>query len=259
MIAIQPRADGGSLALGFGAIGLLMSIVVAVAAWLLVDAAIDTMAESLDVTADVLVTVDDSIVVMSDTLDRSLATLDEIVLLSEDVRNTIKTTSSILISADVTISQTVPSGIDAIRAPLPELRSALARVEQVLGSLSFVGIDFTPEPGMTESLDRIDDELADLAAQLTDPDLRLTQLEPELAEITHRLEEVETRIESLRIEAEEGDSLFEAYEDSASRASLVVEDSRRAMDDRRTLARALAVAVGLALALANAGVVLSNR
>ena len=240
----RPRDQStGRLLFAIGITGLVLSLVAGVAGWVLVDAAVDSISDTLALSDDALVSLADTIDVASDVLEATGGGLEAVQLAMADLDIALGTTAEVLTEFDTILAETVPAGIDALQGPLGTLATTTGVIADVLSGLAFFGIDFQPDTAPDESIADIRAELTELSAQLRRPEARLGRVADDLNAVTSNLVTVETQLAELVGSVGEADTILSDYQSTTNQALELIAAAQADLDQRRILARMLVLLV----------------
>lgn len=159
-----------------GAAGAVLSVLLAVVAWVIVDSALDTFDESLTVTSDGLTAVGETLEIADGTLLVVIEASDRLGASVEDMGGTAADVSAVIRETSALLSEDLPGDIEAIRRAMDGLVDTANVVDGVLGALSFVGVPYDPEVPMDEALVEVDARIAALAPRLQAQGARLGEV-----------------------------------------------------------------------------------
>lgn len=257
-LATGRRATGRML-IAVGIVLAVAGILATSIAWILVDGAVDSLDDSLGLTDEALTSVRDSIEVAGGAIEGTGGALGAVRDLVEELDEALTTTAEVLDEADIIVAETVPSGLDSVRAPLPALVDSVAVIGNILGGLSFVGIDYDPDPPPQEALSRMDAELETLANRLRSPETRLSRVSDRFRGIRRELIGVDDQIADLVTQVREAEALIQTYSVTADRATSIVSETRDDLARRRWLGRVVVVLVGALLVAGQAVPIIVGR
>ncbi len=257
----QDRDDRptGRLLLAVGVVGLVLSLVASIAGWLLVDAAVDSISDTLSLTDDALVSLGDTIDVAADALEASSGGIEALQLAVTDLDAALNSTADVLIEFDSILAETVPEGIDALQGPLGTLATTTGVLTDVLSGLSLFGIDFRPDTAPDESITDIRTQLTELSTQLRRPEARLSRVAEDLNNVAEDLTTVETQLTELVGSVTEADTILNNYQATTDEALQLVGAAQTELDQRRLLARVLVLVVAALFVVGQAVPILLGR
>jgi len=233
----------GRLLLAVGVVGLVLSLVASIAGWLLVDAAVDSVSDTLSLTDDALVSLGDTIDVAAEALEASSSGMEALQLAVADLDTALDTTADVLVEFDSILAETVPEGIDALQGPLGTLATTTGVLTDVLSGLSLFGIDFRPDTAPDESITDIRTQLTELSTQLRRPEARLSRVAEDLNNVAKDLATVETQLAELVGSVTDAGNILDDYQATTDEALQLVGAAQADLDQRRLLARVLVVVV----------------
>lgn len=254
---LEPRLGRALVRIGLA--GLILAVVASAIAWLLVDGSIDSLEDSLEVTDESVVAVAETIDVLEDALGDAGDGLTSLSTATEDSQQALAVTAQTLEAADTVLAESVPEGIEAIRGPLPGLITSSELLSGVLSGLSFLGLDYQPDPAPEDSLRAIDTALAELADRLRDPDTRLTGVASEISGVAGEFEDIDARVSDLAASVERAEVVLASYEAATERAASLVDQTKSDLAGRRILARTLVIVLGVIVVAGQAVPILLGR
>lgn len=234
---------------GIGIFGIVVALIGGVVGWQLVDRTSSVAATTLIVTEDALETVQDTVALADatvDALDSGLATLAGAVGGAEASLDRI---ADVLDESLVTIGTEVPASIGAIRAAFPSVISSAELLNDTLGALAFLGIDFRPETPFAESLGRIDASLGNLAEDLQDQAPGLAAIAADFRTFGDDTAVLASDLQVLSDQVSAATLLFDEYAGTLKDAGELIAQAQEDIDGQRTALRLLIVLVSLAVAL----------
>lgn len=239
----------GRWMVGIGILGIVVALVGGIVGWQLVDRMNNVAATSLIVTDDALETIQDTVALADatvDALDSGVVTLTQAVGGAEASLDGI---ASVLDESLITLGTEVPASIGAIRAAFPSVISTAELLNDTLGALAFLGIDFRPETPFAESLGRIDDSLARLAADLEEQAPGLAAIATDFRTFGDDTAALASDLQVLSDQIGAATLLFDDYASTLDDADELVTQAQADIEGQRTALRLLVVLVSLAVAL----------
>lgn len=165
------------------------------------------------------------------TLDRALVATGEGLTIAgsalTDVEGTLGSLSATLVSATNAISETqptlatigeltgtsLPQTIRETQVALESAQTAAISAEDVLGSLRFLGVRYSPEVPMGDAIGRVETSLADVPDDLIEVAAGLDTASANLEQLTGNLAEVATGIDAIAASVDEATGVVEQYQE----------------------------------------------
>ena len=245
----------GRLVVGAAVAGLVASVLGAISGVLLVQSVDDSFGRSIDVTADALATVEDSIAVAAETLDLVHGGLDDTQRAGEEVVTALGTGGELLRStADLTETELAPS-LSAVEQAMPDLVSVASGIDTALSALSRlpVGIPYDPEEGLDDALRDIQTSLEGTGEELRSQAALIRSAGDQLDEVASGGEAIVARVAEVESGISEARALLDGYAANAEEARSIVDDTRDEVTTRTAVATTLVVALAAAVALGQIG------
>lgn len=205
-------------------------------------------ADSLDLTLEVLDTVDATTVAVEGAIDELAAGLRTGQQATADAAITLTQVSAATSDVADLLAVDLPESLEAIEDALPPVVAGVRAVDGTLRALSLVGVDYDPEVPLDQAVDELETRLAELPPELRGQAVVVEDIAAGLSDLgtdALTLAEDQARLRARLLEA--GDALG-ATRRSASQAEEVVAGLRQ--DLRRQVVLGQAVAVGLGLVVA---------
>lgn len=229
--------------------GLVVALVGTVLAWQLVGQLHETIDESLVVTNESLASIEDTVVLADDVIDdvsTGLSTLDDALLTLEQGF----AESAPLIEDVGALSADVPTALARVQQTLRGVGSAAGEVDAVLGQLSSLPFapDFNRETSLSAQINQltadIDPIIATLESSAGDLEQLAASTEALQADVAALAEDVAAVGENL----EESSRLVSDYRDQAGQAATLASDTQAELRSNVRNMRLLIVAAGLVFA-----------
>lgn len=235
--------------MGLGVVGLVATVAVVTLGLRLVDRTGTTVADSLELTTDAVVAVEQSVAAAADSVGVASS---GIATLTSAVRNTSGSLDSIGVFLDDTaqaVAMDVPDSIDAIRTTMPGLIDSAEVLQNALGALSFIGVDFAPQNPPADSLREVDRGLGDVSRLLRDSSDQLGDVGTDLDALAGDVTTLVSDLERLDSNLEVAAALVESYTSTTSDIAVLVEATADELHAQRREGQVLVLMFGLVLAL----------
>jgi len=153
----------------------------------------------------------------------------------------------------------VPDGLDAVVDALPAIESVAAIIDNTLGFLSFVGVDYNPEVPFDEAVAELEVAIADLPQQLRDQAEPLASLQEDFSSFGTSASDIAVDLAALQTSLDEAQRLFDTYAETTEAATAAVEDIRGDLAWVRWMALLAVILITTALAGLQAVPILLGR
>ncbi len=244
------RRRAGLLMQAVAYVGLVATIVGTVAAWRLIGSFERTVGDSLDLTAETLVTLDESLTVAEDvtaSVDDALASAEETL---RAVVVSVEGSSAVVGRVDDLLGVAAPSVRSAV-ATLENVARVGATIDDVLSQLNDIpfGPDYRPPVPLGEQFDQLSRDLAPVADALEQGDGDLSLFADSSDELATRVGALADAVGQVNRDLDQSEALLEAYRARADRAVTITGRADDDLDRDVTTTRILLVIVGLAVAV----------
>lgn len=149
-----------------GAVGVVVALAGAAIGVVFVRGLTTTSIEALALSETVLASVDDAAVVLDTTLVDVATALDTAGGTVAETTATLDEVATTLDDLIVVLTEDVPDSLDAVGAAMPQVISTAGVIDSTMRALRFVGVDYDPDAPLDESLQEVDDQLAEIAPSL---------------------------------------------------------------------------------------------
>ncbi len=149
-----------------GVVGVVVALAGAAIGVAFVRGLTATSIEALALSETVLTSVDDAAVVLDTTLVDVATTLDTAGGTVDETIATLDEVATTLDDLTIVITEEVPDSLDAVGAAMPQVISTAGVIDSTMRALRFVGVDYDPSAPLDESLQEVDDQLAEIAPSL---------------------------------------------------------------------------------------------
>lgn len=227
-----------------------IAIAGAAVAWRLVGQADDTVAESLELTASTLVTLEQTVTLA----DEVIGTVDDALLAAERSLRAVVTTSAeateVITTVDALIATAGPSIRDA-ETTLRDLAVVGGTIDDVLEQLDDLpfGPDYDAGRGLGTQLDLLADDLAPVAASFEDTSDSLGGFVTAGDELVIEVVRLADAVGAVNDDLRDSEVLFDAYQAQTRQAQVLAARASADLDSDITAMRALIILGGLLLAL----------
>ncbi|MCA1782072.1 MAG: hypothetical protein LC679_07835 [Intrasporangiaceae bacterium] len=241
----------GRLMLGIGVLGLVVTLVAALVAQKLVGDLIGGVDESLELTVDLLETVDESFVVVEEAL---LIVADGTEGASDAVRalgRGLDDGSVALESARELTGQEIADALEQVEGAMPALQQAAGAIERTLRTLDSLplGLTYAPERTLVDTIGELRGGLEGIPEQLRDQAAQIEGTADSLTEATAGTMATADALEELVGRLDEAASLAGDYSVQAVEARQLVDAQREVAATNLVQARWMIWIVALTVAL----------
>ena len=244
------RRRTGLLMTWLGITGVAAGLVVAGVSLVQVPEVRDTADRSVQLTAETLDVVADSILLSATTVESLETALGGVVDVLSSVRDGIDAVGDALTSVDDVTGGSLADSLEAVSTILPTIETSAGAIDDALSLL-----DATPFLSGYDPEVPLDESIADLRASIDPLIVDLRALDTEFADVTLALDDVSARLASTIADVEvieeqvaATDALFERYRTSVTEARALAEEYDRDVDRGFGWLRWLGVLTGLFLA-----------
>lgn len=245
----------GRVIVGIALATVVVTLIGTVVAQLLVRDFHLGLAQSLDLTADVLDTVDESFAVAEDAL---VIIGDGVAEAESAVRSlgaSMEEGQAALDSVTALAGIEIADAIADIERVLPGIEQAATAIDETLVTLSLLplGLAYDPDRPLGETIGEISDGLDGLPEELRAQADQVGRTSAELAEATRSTIATADSLAALDERIDAAAALIGGYDERAAEAALLVDRQRDTLDTTATRARVLLIAFGLVFGLGQFG------
>jgi hypothetical protein len=231
-----------------GAAGVVLALAGGVLGWSLLETSTGAALRSLELTADVLDTVDETAGVIDATFTSTVEGLRAAESSMADVAATL--TDVAAVAGDLTglVADDLAGRLDAALVTMPPLVDAARVIDRSMRALSFFGVDYDVEVPLDRSLEQLRRELAPLPAELRRQAHAMEGVAGDLAGFGSTSLRLAGDLGAVRARLEESGGMVERYRSAAERVAGLVAELEEEIASQRRWGRF--VLVGLAMAVA---------
>lgn len=240
----------GRLLATVGVVALVAAVGATAVAWRLVDDGAAALRSSLDVTADAVATLDESVELSLETLTVAGSGLGELEETLTEAEPTLDRIAGIVEGVSTMAAEDVPEGLDEIAAVLGTVSVAADTLNQTLATLEVLGLDVGTGPAIGDSLDVVDDQLADISTTLRTEGANLGAVAGDFRSLGDDATALATDLDQVVDNVDRAGDLLASYNATTAEATLLMETTRTDLDRRRNEARLLVVLLGIVLVAA---------
>lgn len=236
-----------------GFVGVVASLVVGVAGWVLAGRATTTAERTIGPVTAVVEDVVESIEASEVLFDRTTEAIESIETAARSSVRTLDSVGSVLDETAEIAGGGIADSLDAAVDTLPGLISTSSVVDTTMRALSFVGVDYDPEVPLDESLADLESSLAPVPGQIREQVALIEDVRSDLDQIAEDGRQLSAVLLEARLDMIDAERTLRAARASAQAAAESVAAIEDEIDTYETLARVVAVAASLALLAASSG------
>ena len=236
-----------------GVVAVIVATAGTVAALRFIDVLGDQAETTLTVTGQAVSSIEDTIALADETLpivESSLATVTAAV---GDVGPAIDDIVAVMEEASALAGEDLVMSVEAIRETMPGLIRTARLLTNTLNALSFVGVEFDPEPTLEQSMTDIDAALASMSPRLVEMATLIDEAAISVSGFSTAFDDVATDLEALQASLAAAGVLLDGYAETAADASALVEETKANLSDQTAQLQLLVVLIGIAAALSQIG------
>lgn len=239
--------------------GAFGAVLLTVGASLIVGDVFDRLEDSLEVSAETVVTVDDTLEVASDAMSALDDALAIVRVATEQAATSSETIGSAVTQAVLIIGTDIPASVEAIRTAMPALIEASGVIDATLSGLALIGVPYNPETPLDEAFLGLDRELEPLPESLRANALLLAELIPDVEGFRLQTDLLGDQVDEIRAAVDDANAILGRYQSQAERFDEVLQGTRDDLGRSALLVRLVVVFAGLLALLAMAGLVVAGR
>lgn len=237
----------GRLMRTVGMIGVLAGIgAIAIGLWLLYD--LDAVfAQSLELTADSLVTVDSSLGVATESVQLVGAGVGDAEETSRGLQESLVEGSGLLRETATLTRTGVAESLESFERSLPALIQVAGTIDSTLRAVDQlpVGPEYDPDEPFDDSLRTLQRNLAGLPDELREQADAIDEAGDNLAAVGRQSVDIANAMRDVRMSLDDAGQVLAEYKTTTSQASALIEGTRADLERRLWILRALVVALGL--------------
>lgn len=238
----------GVAMMSVGAVAVVAAVAGMVAALRFIDVLTDQADATLGVTEQAVAAVADTIGLAQDTLPVVAGSLETVTMGVADASGALDDISALLDEAAGLTGEDIPQSIGAIRDTMPGLIRSSELITRTLNALSFLGIEFDPEPTLADSVRGIDAGLTSMSTRLAEGSTLIGEVAGDVVGFGETADAIATDLVSLESTLNEATVLLDTYAATADDAAELVATTRSGLEDQSSQLRVLVILIGIALA-----------
>lgn len=229
-----------------GWLGLAATVAVVVVGWQLTTTFRLSTERTLDLIAATLATTSETTTTAIGTLSVAEAGMVEAEFALEAAGSGLDRLSEVMTQMAFVLAGEVPATLEAVAESFPAMIDTARVIDRTMNALSFLGINYSPEIPLDVSLSAVEDQILPLAASLRAQAIPLAESAVEINSVGDSVATVGVRVAEITTQLSNSRGLIEQYEQSATEASLLIQDLRDRLDSQVLLVRILLIALGTA-------------
>ena len=236
--------------IGVGVVALVAAAIGAAASLRFVSVLSDQAETTLEVTEQAVTAIEETIALADAThpqVEAALATLVEGVA---DVGPALDNVVTLMNEAAGLTGEDLNASIGAIRETMPGLIASARLLSATLNALSFLGVEYDPEPTLEESMTQIDESLATMEARLGEASGLIEETAASIAGFTGTFDAATRDLAALQTSFTEVGILLDDYAATAADASAAIAEARSGLDQQTHQLRFLILLIAIAVVLA---------
>jgi septal ring factor EnvC (AmiA/AmiB activator) len=228
-------------------VGIVLSVVATVIAFIFVGRLEGSVRDSLDVTTRAIDTVDSSINVTQQTVSTIASALESIAASTSTVQTSVMTSEGTLDTLHSLLEDSLPGSIEAIQQVLPTIEDGARAMDVALRQLSRVpfGPDYNPTVSFDQSIQDLSESMSSLPTDLRSLASDVETLQGTTGTLATTIEQFAGTVDKLRTNVDSAQRALSAYARTADEARQIAAQSKRDIDTDTTIARILAILLGL--------------
>jgi DNA repair ATPase RecN len=232
-------------------LGLVVSLVGTVVGWQLVGDLDRGVGQSLELTGEVLVTVDESFTIAEDALEILTAGVDEAESAVRSLSRSLEEGEDALASATALTGGEIADALESVERSLPDVEAAANAIDDALRTLDALPLpfDYDPERPLGDTIGDLRTDLRELPDELREQAAQVELMSQELSAATAGARATADALAQLEDRLGAASELIADYVLSTGDARALVDEQREVLATSVRRARALVLAFGLMFAL----------
>ena len=258
--AARRRRFGQALTV-MGAVGMVLTLVAAIVAFVLVGSLHESIDQSLAVTVDALDTIDGTLTVSREVVDSVADALDAVGATVSTLGESTGAVTGTLDALHGFVGTTLPTAIDGIQNALPTIKTVAGTIDAALDGVSRIpfGPNYQPTVPFADTIQQLIDSLAPLDTDLSSLGTNLAGLQTAVEGIGGNLDAIELALSGMRTDVDSAKAELDRYAAVTADAREVAASARDDLQRDVTWMRVLVVIVALALLTTQALTVFVGR
>jgi ABC-type transporter Mla subunit MlaD len=242
--------SAGRVMQGAAAGGVIVALVGAIVGWNLVGRVDAAAGETLALTGQALVTIEETVAVADDVVASTVVALESVELALAELVATTEAAQPLLESLAELGTEVAPN-LESATDTLRSLAEVGGVIDRVLVTVSaFPGTPaYNPSTPLSEQFDRLADDIEPVADTLREVSDQLGPTVDNTAQVQARLATLEAAVRDVRQDLARSDELLSEYSETARGARVVADRTRSGLAGDVTAARLLVVAASIIFAV----------
>ena len=255
------RQSTGKALVSAGSIGLVLSLIAAIIAFVLAGRIDTSFKQTLGVTTDAIDAVDGSIRVSHQVVGTVGESLDTIASTLTTIQQSLTTSTGTLDTMHTFLQVSLPESINSINQVLPTIQSVATSIDTALRALSKlpIGPSYKPAVPFGETIQQLSDAVGAIPTTLQSLATNVDQLKESVAGLATEITRVSTVIAGLHTDVDAAQQALKTYTNTAAEAKSVASKARTEIHTDTVLARVLIITIGLLFATASFSAVRVGR
>jgi uncharacterized phage infection (PIP) family protein YhgE len=236
-------------------LGLVVSLVGTVVGWQLVGDLDRGVGQSLELTGEVLVTVDESFTIAEDALEILTAGVDEAESAVRSLSRSLEEGEDALASATALTGDEIADALESVERSLPDVEAAANAIDDALRTLDALPLpfDYDPERPLGDTIGDLRTDLRELPDELREQAAQVELMSQELSAATAGARATADALAQLEDRLGAASELIADYALSTGDARVLVDEQRDVLATSVRRARALGLSLSSITALAELG------
>lgn len=249
----------GPLVARLGAAGLAAAVLITAIGWFIAGNLFTRFDSSLEVTAESLSTVSETLDVAGESLASLGLAFDNVVAASGHASASSATVGLALAQTVDVIGNDLPMSIESIRTAMPGLIEAADVIDATLSGLALIGVPYNPEVPLDEAFADLDRQLEPLPETLRANAGVIAGLIPEAQGFQQQTEELTGQVEEIRANVDAAGRLIDQYRTQAESLDTLVTDTDADLNRSAVLVRLLVLGAGVLAMAAMGGLLVAGK
>ena len=258
---MKDRAKLGRALTILGAIGIVLTLVAGVIAFVLVGRLHHSIDQSLEVAVEAIDSVDGTITISKDVVDAVGGALDAVADTVSTVESSSDAVAGTLDTLHTFVTSNLPTAIDGVEGVLPTIKTVAGTIDSALKGLSRIPLapDYSPEVPFADSIQQLTDALAPLSTDLESLGTNIADLKTTVDGLNTDFTTITTAIDGIRDQVTAAQTQLDLYQSVTQNAKQVATDAQHDLHSDIIWTRLLVVVLALALLATQALTVLVGR
>ena len=258
---MKDRAKLGRALTVLGAVGIVLTLVAGVIAFVLVGRLHHSIDQSLEVAVEAIDSVDGTITISKDVVDTVSAALDAVADTVSTVESSSDAVAGTLDTLHTFVTSNLPTAIDGVEGVLPTIKNVAGTIDSALKGLSRIPLapDYSPEVPFADSIQQLSDALAPLGTDLESLGTNIADLKTTVDGLDTDFSGITTAIDGIRDQVTAAQTQLDLYQSVTQNAKQVATQAQEDLHRDIIWTRVLVIVLALALLATQALTVLVGR